>query len=380
MNILHIYKDYPPVVGGIENHIRWLAQAQAARGHEVTVLVTNPAGMETTEDVEQGVRIIRAARIATLASTPLSPSLPRLLFRQHPDVVHLHFPYPLGEISQWLLRRGRATVMTYHSDVVRQARFLRLYGPLLKAVLRSMDRILATSEPYIASSPWLRPLASKCTVVPLAIDVNRFSSFHTEQVAYIHRRFPGPLLLFVGRLRYYKGLDYLIQAMARVNATLLIIGSGPEAARLGALSYELGLASKIHFLGDISDALLPAYYQAADIFVLPSSHRSEAFGLVLLEAMAAGKPLITTELGTGTSWVNQHGVTGLVVPPRDPMALSQAIQELLEDGPKRVAMGKQARARARQEFDLPVLVDRVLGIYEEVLRGARPHGYRSTAH
>ncbi len=367
MNILHIYKDYPPVMGGIEYHIRWLAQAQAARGHEVTVLVTNPAGMETTARVEQGVRVIRASRVVTLASTPISLSLPRLLLRQDPDVVHLHFPYPLGEVSQWLLRRGRATVMTYHSDVVRQARVLRLYGPLLKAVLRSMDRILATSEPYIASSPWLRPLAAKCTVVPLAIDVSRFLHPHTQQVASIRRRFPGPILLFVGRLRYYKGLDYLIQAMARVNATLLIIGSGPEAARLGALSYDLGLASKIHFLGDISDALLPAYYQAADLVVLPSTHRSEAFGLVLLEAMAAGKPLVTTELGTGTSWVNQHGVTGLVVPPRDTMALSQAIQELLEDEPKRIAMGKRARARARQEFDLPVLVDRVLGIYEEVL-------------
>ncbi len=367
MNILHLYKDYHPILGGIENHLRWLAEAQAARGHEVTVLVTNPQGMETTIRNEQGVKVIRAARLTTLASTPLSLALPGHLLRQHPDIVHLHFPYPLGEVSQWLLRRGRATVMTYHSDVVRQARVLRLYGPILKRILRSMDRILPTSEPYIQSSPWLRPLAEKCTVVPLAIDVDRFQRPRPHQVATIRQRFPGPLLLFVGRLRYYKGLDYLIQAMRQVEATLLIIGGGPEAARLGAMSYELGVSHRVHFLGDVGDDLLPAYYQAADIFILPSSHRSEAFGIVLMEAMAAGKPLISTELGTGTSWVNQHGETGLVVPPRDVQALTHAIQTLLADEPLRQRMGQQAQRRARQEFDLPVLVERVLRVYEDVL-------------
>ncbi|HEY81164.1 MAG TPA: glycosyltransferase [Caldilineae bacterium] len=367
MRILHIYKDYHPVFGGIENHLRWLAKAQAARGHDVTVLVTNPAGLRTTMGSEQGVQVIRAARFATLASTPLSLALPLIHAQQNPDIVHLHFPYPLGELSEWLLRRGRAAVMTYHSDVVRQERFLTLYGPILKRVLRQMDAILATSEPYIESSPWLQPLAHKCVVVPLAIDVTRFNAFQHARVATIRRRFPGPLLLFVGRLRYYKGLDYLIQAMQSLEATLLIIGAGPEAARLGAMSYELGVAHKVHFLGDISDDLLPAYYQAADIFVLPSSHRSEAFGIVLLEAMAAGTPLITTELGTGTSWVNQDGVTGLVVPPRDVKALAQAIRSLLADEDLRREMGVRARERARTEFDLPVLVDRVLRVYDEVL-------------
>lgn len=367
MHILHIYKDYHPVFGGIENHLRWLAEAQADRGHDVTVLVTNPAGLKTSVREEHGVRVIRAARIATVASTPLSLSLPLRLARLHPDIVHLHFPYPLGEVSQWLLRRGRAAVMTYHSDVVRQEGFLALYGPVLKRVLRRMDRILATSEPYIQSSPWLRPLADKCTVVPLGIDVQRFSQPQPERVASIRERFPGPRLLFVGRLRYYKGLDYLIQAMREVDATLLIVGTGPEAARLERLCRELGVAHKVHFLGDVSDDHLPAYYQAADIFVLPSSHRSEAFGIVLLEAMAAGTPLITTELGTGTSWVNQDGVTGLVVPPRDASALARAIQRMLADESLRRTMAARAQARARTEFDLPVLVERVLGVYDEVL-------------
>ncbi len=367
MNILHIYKDYHPVMGGIENHLRWLAEAQAARGHRVSVLVTNPSGMETTIQEEHGVRVIRAARITTVASTPISFSLPAILFREDPDIVHLHFPYPVGELSQWLFRRGRASVMTYHSDIVRQASFLRLYGPFLRRILHQVDRILPTSEPYIQSSPWLRPVAHKCTVVPLAIHVNRFQKAMPRRVASIHRHYPRPLLLFVGRLRYYKGLDYLIQAMRNIDATLIIIGGGPEAARLGTMSYELGVAHKVHFLGDISDELLPAYYQAADIFILPSSHRSEAFGIVLLEAMAAGLPLITTELGTGTSWVNQDGVTGLVVPPRDVKALAAAIQRLLSNDEMRRAMGARALARARAEFDLPVLVERVTAVYERVL-------------
>ena len=367
MKILHIYKDYHPVFGGIENHLRWLAEAQAARGHDVTVLVTNPAGMKTTISEENGVQAIRAARVATIASTPISLSMPVILRRQQPDIVHLQFPYPVGETSQWLMRRGRATVISYQSDVVRQATILRFYAPILKRVLQQADRILASSPNYIQSSPWLRPLADKCTVVPLGIDVSRFSTPRPQAVHAIRQRYPGPILLFVGRLRYYKGLDTLIRAMQQVEATLLVVGTGPEADHLTALRDDLGLAGKVHFLGDVGDDQLPAHYQAADIFVLPSSHRSEAFGIVLLEAMAAGTPLISTELGTGTSWVNQDGVTGLVVPPRDADALAAAINRLLGDEALRKAMGDRAQDRARTEFDLPVLVDRVLAVYEQVL-------------
>ena len=368
MHILHVYKDYYPVLGGIENHLRWLARAQAERGHDVTVLVTNPAGPRTTVREEENVRVIRAGRLTTVASTPLSLALPWQLWRQQPDIVHLHFPYPLGEISQWVLRRGRATVMTYHSDVIRQAGILRFYNPLLRRVLHDIDRIFPTSEPYIQSSPYLRPLANHCTVIPLGVDIERFAHAPPDRVAAIRARYPGPLLLFVGRLRYYKGLNYLIEAMRQVSATLLIIGAGPEAAALGEQAYLLGVTDRVHFLGDISDEHLPAFYHAADLFVLPSSQRSEAFGIVLLEAMAAGTPVISTELGTGTSWVNQHGRTGLVAPPCDPDALARTINKLLADPDRRREMGARAQNRARAEFDLPVLVDRVLTVYTDALK------------
>ncbi len=283
--------------------------------------------------------------------------------------MHLHFPYPLGEISQWLLGRGRATVLTYHSDVIKQAGILKLYNPLLRRILQSMDRIIATSAPYIQSSPYLRPIADRCTVIPLGIDTERFSRPQPLDVNMLRTRHPGPLLLFVGRLRYYKGLNYLIEAMKQIDATLLVVGTGPEAANLGEQAYLSGVADKVRFLGDISDEQLPAYYQAADLFVLSSSQRSEAFGIVLLEAMAAGTPLVSTELSTGTSWVNQNGVTGLVVPPKDPAALVQAINSLLADNARRQQMGVNAELRAKTEFGLPLLVDRLLDLYQEVLDG-----------
>lgn len=367
MRILHIYKDFHPVLGGIENHLRWLARGQAARGHDVTALVTNPAGLKTTVRVEEGVRIIRAARIATVASTPLSLALPWHCWRQQPDIVHLQFPYPVGEISNLLFGRGRATVISYQSDVVRQAGVLRLYNPLLKVVLRRADRILASSPPYVQSSDYLRPLADRCTVLPIGVEVERFARPRSAEVAALRARHPGPLLLFVGRLRYYKGLNYLVEAMRQVQATLLVAGTGPEAANLRAQVDQAGLVGRVVFLGDVGDGELPAYYQAADLFVLPSSQRSEAYGIALLEAMAAGTAAISTELGTGTSWLNQHGVTGLVAPARDSAALAAAINELLADDARRRQMAAAAQARARAEFDLDQQIDRVLDIYRQLL-------------
>lgn len=173
MNILHIYKDYPPILGGIENHVRLLAEGQAQRGHRVTVLVTNPAGLRTTSAEEAGVRVIRAGRVATVASTPLTLALPWHLATSRPDVVHLHFPYPVGEISQWLLRRGHATVLTYHSDVVRQAGILRFYKPLLRRVLQRVDAIIIGSPP-MRNSAYLAEHQAKLRLIPYGIPLARF--------------------------------------------------------------------------------------------------------------------------------------------------------------------------------------------------------------
>ena len=362
MKILHIYKDYPPILGGIENHVRFLAEGQAGRGHDVTVLVTNPQGRRTTVAAEGGVRVVRAGRLATVASTPLSLALPWQLLGARPDVVHLHYPYPVGETAQWLLRRGRATVLTYHADIVRQKMILRFYRPLLERVLRRADAIIIGSPP-MRGGVFLGAHGGKLRLIPYGIPLERFAAQRIEA----NRRIVGRTLLFVGRLRHYKGLDYLIRALPQIDARLVVVGIGPMATEWRALADELGVAAKIDWLGEVGDDELPALYHWADVFVLPASNASEAFGLVQVEAMAAGSPAVSTELGTGTSYVNQHGVTGLVVPPRDSDALAQAINTLLADERLRRSMGEAARARVNAEFALDVMVDRVLGLYRELL-------------
>ncbi len=371
MKVLHIYKDYYPVLGGIENHVRDLAQAQVQLGHEVTVLVTNP-GRHTVREAANGVRVIKAGRLATVASTPLSLALGRELRRQHPDVAHVHVPYPVGEMANLLLGRAGRTVMTYHSDVVRQRGLLAFYAPFLRRALQAADRILVTSPRYLETSPFLRPSSAKCRLVPLGVAVGRFLDADPARVAGLRRRLGQPLLLFVGRLRYYKGLQYLLQALVSLGgAHLAVVGSGPMEMAWKALAGELGLAERVTFVGEVADEDLPAYYHAADCFVLPACERSEAYGLVQVEAMAAGLPVICTELGTGTSYVNLDGQTGLVVPPRDPAALTAACSALLAEPERARQLGANGRARALREFALEVMVGRVEAVYREALAEAR---------
>lgn len=362
MKILHIYKDYPPILGGIENHVRLLAEGQAAMGHQVTALVTNPAGLRSTETMEHGVRVVRAGRLATVASTPLTLALPWRLLREQPDVVHLHFPYPVGETAQWLLRRGKGTVLSYHSDVVRQASILRFYRPIMSRVLSLVDAIVIGSPP-MRKSAYLAPYQSKLHLIPYGIPLERFARPASMPARSGNEVFT---MLFVGRLRYYKGLDTLIRALPHIPGRLRIVGIGPMEAEWKALAQEAGVADRIEWLGETPDDELPGLYHHADLFVLPASHPSEAFGLVQVEAMAAGLPVVCTELGTGTTYVNLDGVTGLVVPPRDPDALATAINALAVDSERRAALGGAAQERVQREFALDVMVNRVLSLYEQI--------------
>ncbi len=386
MKILHIYKDYYPVLGGIENYVRQLAEAMVERGHQVEVLVTNPT-RRTLHESRAGVKVTKAASLATVASTPLSLSLPLALYRRHyaanpPDIIHLHAPYPVGEVA-WLLgnslprfgKKRPRTVLTYHSDIVRQRRLLTFYGPFLKQTLARVDRIIATSPNYIQSSAFLKPVANKCRVVPLGVEVGRFENADSEMVKNIRERYATTpdevLLLFAGRLRYYKGLQFLLEAMPQVSqqARLLIIGIGQMEQTLKEQATRLKLDKRVIFLGEIPDAELSAHYAASDLFVLPSCERSEAYGIVQLEAMAAGKPVICTELGTGTSYVNLHGETGLVVPPADSKALAKAINELVADPERRKEMGQRGQVRTHAEFSIKQMTETIEKLYMELLSG-----------
>lgn len=394
MKILHLYKDYFPILGGIENHIKWLAEGMAARGHDVSVLVTNTGRGDVAETVN-GVRVVKVSRHFNISSAPIGLGMAGELRRlgRDADVVHLHAPYPPGELAQLLVHPGKRTVITWHSDIVKQAGLLRFYAPFLRAALKRADKILVASPPYIQSSAFLRPIhertPQKIAVVPFGIDLARFAKEPPPQpsptvgegaddgsvkIATIRARYgPGPLVLFVGRMRYYKGLHVLVQAMAQVErARCLIVGVGPLEAEIRAQVVALGLAERVFFAGEVDDADLPAYYRAADIFCLPSVHRSEALGIVLLEAMASGLPLISTELGTGTSWVNQNEITGLVVPPEDPVALAAAIDRLARNEDERQGFGQAALRRAVSEFGLEQMLERTEAVYREVLDSKTP--------
>ncbi len=385
MNILHVYKDYFPVLGGIENHIRQLAEAQAAQGHRVTALVTAP-GRRSMEAMMNGVRVIKAGRLISVQSAPLSLSFPFHLRRQaaEADIVHLHAPYPPGEAANLWLGRGRKTVITWHSDIVRQKTLLRVYGPILRRVLQKADGIIPTSEPYARSSPWLRPHLNKCSPVPLGIDTQRFRpdaagqaavaalrqawlTEHTARAGRAAEREPL-ILLSVGRLRYYKGLDDLIRALVGLQDVIgVIVGEGPMGAAWRALAEELGVTARALFVGEVDDADLPAHYCAADIFVSSANTRAEAFGVAILEAMACGLPAISTEVGTATSWINQHGVTGLVAPARSPEGLAQAIVALQSDTAQRRRMGLAARQRIEAHFSEQKMIAGVNAVYERIL-------------
>jgi len=369
IKILYVYKDYYPVVGGIENHIRLICRGlKAYPDIEPTVLVTNRAHRTVIEDIN-GIRVIKASRLATVSSAPISLSLFVWIHRLQPDITHLHFPYPIGELAYLLAGRSDKMVITYHSDIVRQKYLLQIYKPFLYRLLARADQITVSSSNYIQSSPYLRPLATKCVVIPHGTDFHRFTK--TAEVARraqeIKQHYDAPLILFVGLLRYYKGLSFLIEAMLEIHAKLLVVGQGPQAKDWQALSHRLGLEEKVIFLGRVSDEELVALYHACDVFVLPAIHRSESWGAVQVEAMACGKPVVCTELGTGTSFVNIHGQTGLVVPPRDSAALGAAMRTLLQDEQLRREMGQRARQRALSEFSSQTMVDRITHLYHKIL-------------
>ena len=372
MRVLLLYKDYHPVVGGIENHIRLLARGLRAEGLDARVLVTNTAH-ETVSQTIDGVPVTKSGRQAHLLSTPISLSFFAEVRRQTQsvDLVHLHAPYPPAELAQLLLGRSKPAVISYHSDIIRQRRTGKLYAPLLRKILNRAALVAASSPAYIESSPFLQPVRKKCRVIHYGIDTDRFEE--TDQVRddaqQLRNRYGDlPLLLFIGRLRHYKGVDVLIRAMHDIRAKLLIIGTGPMQEAWQSLTQAESLTDRVFFLGDASERETLAARHAADLFVLPSTNRAEALGIVQMEAMACGLPVVCTELGTGTSYVNRDGTTGLVVPPNDPRALAVAINRLLAVPALRAKMGVEGRRRVKSEFSLQEMISATISFYYDALR------------
>ncbi|HEY5276761.1 MAG TPA: glycosyltransferase [Coriobacteriia bacterium] len=380
MRVTFLNKYYwPPHLGGVEHHLSMLATGLAARpGTSAEAIVANE-GKATLRERIDGVDVLRVGRSFAYASTPVAPGMPAAIRAaaavEKPDVFHLMFPYPWGEASWLVAGSPGPAVLTYHSDIVRQRFLGAAYRPILRRVLERVDRIIVGSPPMIEGSDVLAPFADKCRVVPFAVETERFEATpatvaRAGKLRAMHSR---PVVLFVGRLIYYKGADVLMRAMADVEADLVMIGDGPLEGELRALAASLGIADRVTLLAPVDDAELAAWYRAAAVFCLPSVARSEAYGLVQLEAHASGTPVVSTDLPTGVPWVNRDGETGLVVPPGDAASLAAALRRLLADEVLRARMGAHARERALATFGVSAMVDGTLAVYDEILEeGGRP--------
>jgi len=372
VRVVHIFKDYyPPTTGGIEQHMRLLCTALAEQC-EVVVLVPSRS-RRTVEERIDGVRVIRVAEFGRYASAPLCPSAPWRLRQLRPDLVHVHFPNPMGDLTYLLSGVSAPLVVSYHADIVKQRAYLPLYRPVIHRLFRRASRIMAASEEYAASSEFLRQYRDRTEINPYGINTTALavSNGSRAQVDQLRKEYGDRIVLFVGVLRYYKGIDVLIRAMTEVNGRALIVGRGVDLAALQMQAEQLGVTDKVVFLGEVPDARLRALLHAADVFVLPSIDRCEAFGIVQLEAMACGKPVVSTDLPTGVRFVNQHEVTGLLAPPGDAPALAAALNRLLDDPALRSRMGAAGRARVNEQFDVTRMVARTMTVYNDVLRESK---------
>jgi len=366
MRVLHVGKFYPPHMGGIETHLQALCR-ELHKSVDLQVLVANDH-RESIDEVLDGVNISRVATHLTLASTPFCPGLVEKIRSSQADIIHLHLPHPVAVLAYFASRSKAKVVVTYHSDTVRQKVLGPLFEPFLHALLRRTDAIIVSSPDYQRSSRVLARHADRCHIIPFGIALEEFENHDALAVRRLREQYGERVVLGVGRLVYYKGFEYLIRAMTRISGKLLLVGEGPLRPKLNQLVSDLGLEDKVVFVGRIPGSLVP-YYHAADVFTLPSIARSEAFGLVQVEAMACGVPVVNTRLGSGVEFVSVHEQTGLTVPPEDAGALASAINHLLDDPERRRSLGRRARLRAEQEFSLPRMVERTLALYQSLMNG-----------
>lgn len=371
MRIVHVYKDYhPPVRGGIEQTVERIAREQVRLGHDVTVLVSASGGRRTFEERLGGVRVVRVAEWARALSSPICPAFPGALAKLRADLWHLHFPNPLGEVSWRLVSPPGALLVSYYADIFRQRALLPLYGPFVHGLLRRADRVHVISPRALERTQSLVfAHREKARCVPLGIDVDPLLVLDRQGAAAsaLRARYGDPFVLFVGRLRAYKGLDVLLDAMPHVPARLVIVGDGPMQEALERQAAALALGEKVVFAGSVSDEDLRAHLAAAAIGVLPSTQPSEAFGLAMVEYLAAGLPAVCTELGTGTTYVNAPGETGLAVPPGDPGALAAALSTLVADSGLRMRFGAAGRHRVQERFTTRAMMSGLEALYEETI-------------
>ncbi|MCI0684019.1 MAG: glycosyltransferase [Gemmataceae bacterium] len=365
-----------------------ITRAQAALGADVRVIcvshldrhrrdATWRSFAQTTnhQELDGTIKLTRVGRVASLARFDLCPRLPSLIaaLRGHVDLVHLHVPNPTM-LTALALALPAPIVVTYHSDVVRQKTLALAVRPFERFVFQRARAIFTTSPAYAKGSPLLHAYRDKVRVLPFGIDLRPFlqpSAEACRQEAQLREQHGQPLWLAVGRLVYYKGLEHAVRALAHVQGKLLVIGEGPLQRDLARHAAERGVAERIVWRGRCSDAELAGAYRAATALWFPSNARSEAFGLVQVEAMASGCPVINTAIPhSGVSWVSRHEETGLTVPMNDAQALAAAALRLLSEPGLRQRLSAAARHRAVREFDAAVMARRSLDSYRRTIARA----------
>lgn len=362
MKILFIYKSYyPEARGGVEESLRVLMAGLAQKGHQCTLLVTTQKKKEYSR--KEGLATIHycPANI-TISSCPISISFSRKFYQlsySH-DIVNFHFPWPFADLTAFFVRPHKPYVITYHSDIVKQKYLKIFYSPLMRWFLRHAKVIVATSEPYRQSSPILESYSSQTQVIPLGLQEGLAEQHFIEKLPYWRSKVGDNFFLFLGVLRYYKGLPYLLEAVENTLIPVVIAGSGPEEAALKAIAQQKKL-NNVLFVGAVDEQDKAALLALCKAVVIPASERSEAYCLSLVEGLRAGKPLISTELGTGTSFVNQANKTGLVVPAKDVELLRAALLQLDQSD----TLCQQFAQAARKRYEEYFRAENMINAYEK---------------
>jgi len=367
MRILQIGKYPKEYRGGIEAILFSLSVYLAIDNKVEVVCGTREKCRE--EKVSENLTFRYFPIWTTVASAPIIPSLIAYLKKAKDfDIIQVTLPNPFAVLAYLIANPPGKLIVWYHYDIVGRLLGRILLYPFSRRFLRKADCIVVSSEKYKQTSKVLKDFKAKTIAIPHGINVSEFISLAEKEKSSISRKeYGSPLVLFVGRLVYYKGVKYLIRAMQDVNAHLLIIGYGILESKIKGLVCKLKLNNKVSFRHVPIQESIIAYMLACDVFVLPSIYRSEAFGVVLLEAMASGKPVVTTELRTGTSFACQNGVTGLVVPPKNPAALAAAINRILCDQEFAKKLGEAGERRVEENFTLKKMGESFLELYRKLL-------------
>ncbi|HTZ18582.1 MAG TPA: glycosyltransferase [Dissulfurispiraceae bacterium] len=371
MKVLHVYRTYlPDSYGGIEQAIFQLCLGTTRRGVENHIVYLSDRRRVKIEQRPEG-KVYRLPKDFEIASTGISSSLLRhfKLIADRVDIINYHFPWPFGDVLHLLTASAKPAVITYHSDIIRQKKLAYLYRPLMKWFLSNVRSIIATSPNYFATSSILKRYQEKVRIIPIGLDEKSYPDVSAERVDYFQNIVGRDFFLFIGVLRYYKGLHILLDAIRSTNLPVVIVGAGLIEKELKAKAKREGI-SNVHFFGYLPDEDKVALLSLCKALVFPSHMRAEAFGVSLLEGAMFGKPLISCDIGTGCSYINLDGVTGLVVAPGDAKALRNAMIWMKTHPDACEKMGGNARERFEQLFTADITTPQYMELYSEVLNKA----------